>query len=344
MPEGIATLETRLHWRPIVDWRVFLDLGCLQSRLVRLRRPWPARTREYSPPNHSRFIARCYRLACGLDGSWQVESLMYQTTAILQPELRVWVPVIAAVVGGLAAIVGTVYAVWRRVPQDLQIEYDKDLRSQRIQHYKTLWSRTLPLAKYPKSTTLAYYGANESVPTARFGRLLRKLLRHENGAEEGVVDSIHSLSISLRDWYFEGGGLFLSESTRDTYFNLQDGLKIILQKRERRWPGELDAMAREQDIYNIARKLDTGSDMNNREEQERYKEYQRHLRKHLEREKNWKAPPRLVMIASSQLDRSKCEVPEEIHTDLMRLGGSLRTRLSQDVLTRESSYLRRRRA
>jgi hypothetical protein len=263
-----------------------------------------------------------------------VENFMYQTIAILQPELNVWVPVIAAMVTALAALGLGGFTALRRVPQDLLIEYDKELRSQRLQSYKTLWSRTLPLAKYPESPTLAYYSANESVPPPRFGRLLMKLLPHEDSPEEEVVDSIHSLSTSLRDWYFEGGGLFLTESARDTYFDLQDGLKIILQKRKGLWPGE-------QDIYNIARRLDTRTEIKKREELDRYEGYRGHLREHLEREENWKAPPRLVMIASSQLDMSNREVPEEIQKDLMRLGGSLRTRLSQDVLTRESSYLRR---
>ncbi len=263
-----------------------------------------------------------------------MENFMYQTIAILQPELKVWGPVIAAMVTVAGLTVIAVYTAWRRVPQDLQIEYDKDLRSHRLQHYKTLWSRTLPLAKYPESPTLTYYSANERVPISRFGRLLKKLLPHEDGAEEEVVDSIHSLSISLRNWYFEGGGLFLSRLARDTYFNLQDGLKIILQKHKGLWPGE-------QDIYNIARRLETKTEIEKREELDRYEEYRGHLREHLEREENWEAPPRLVMIASSQLDMSNGEVPEEIRKDLMRLGGLLRTTLSQDVLTRESSYLRR---
>ncbi len=150
----------------------------------------------------------------------------------------------------------------------MRIEYDKDLRSQRISHYKTLWSRTLPLAKYPESPPLAY----KSAPPARFERLLRKLLPHEDGAEDRIVDSIESLSISLRDWYFEGGGLFLSESSRDTYFDLQDGLKLMLQKREGRWRPELDEIGRKLNIHSIVRERDTIKDIENREEQERYKQ------------------------------------------------------------------------
>lgn len=271
-------------------------------------------------------------------------NIMYLATATMLAQLNVWVPVIAAVVSAAGVVVVAIFTTWRRVPQDLQIEYDKDLRSQRISHYKTLWSRTLPLAKYPQSRPLAYDSANKSAPPARFERLLRKLLPHDDGAEDRVVDSIESLSISLRDWYFEGGGLFLSESTRDAYFDLQDGLKIVLQKGEKgegRWPPQLDEKARELDIHGIVHKRDHIEDKKGREERKRYQQYEQHLRKHLDRGKDWKAPLFLVRIAISQPDMSAPNVPEDLHFDLMRLSHSLRTSLAKDVLTREKPYFSR---
>lgn len=261
-------------------------------------------------------------------------------TATILAQLTVWVPVIAAVVSAAGVVVVAIFTTWRRVPQDLQIEYDKDLRSQRISHYKTLWSRTLPLAKYPQSRPLAY----DSAPPARLERLLRKLLPHDDGTEGRVVDSIESLSISLRDWYFEGGGLFLSESTRDTYFDLQDGLKIVLQKGEKgegRWPPQLDEKARELDIHSIVSERDDVEDIEDRKERERYQQYEQHLRKHLDRDKDWNAPLFLVRIASSQPDMSADNVPEDLHHDLMRLSSSLRTSLAKDVLTRKRPYFSR---
>jgi hypothetical protein len=142
-----------------------------------------------------------------------------------------------------------------RVSQDLQIEYDKDLRSRRVVQYQKLWSCMLPLAKYPEADPPAY-------------------------------DSIKMLSESLRDWYFGEGGLILSEETRDSYFNLQDGLKIVMQKREERWPlGTIN--------------------INDPEDHDR-------LRRHLERPEDWKAPPKLVGIANSRLDMSKKVVPKEV--------------------------------
>src|SRR5215208_2073776 len=82
-----------------------------------------------------------------------------------------------------------------RVRLDLEIEYDKDLRTRRIEYYIELWSYLLPLARYPEAGPLSY-------------------------------DNVQQLSMALRDWYFKGGGLFMSRETRDKYFNLQDGLKI----------------------------------------------------------------------------------------------------------------------
>ena len=41
-------------------------------------------------------------------------------------------------------------------------------------------------------------------------------------------DDLQKLTASLRQWYFEKGGLFLSEKSRDSYFALQDAIKKVL--------------------------------------------------------------------------------------------------------------------
>jgi hypothetical protein len=88
-----------------------------------------------------------------------------------------------AVVSGVLTYVGT-----RR---KLVLDYDADLRKRRINVYTDLWSRLEPLAKYAIKPSLS------------------------------EVD-VKKLSESLREWYFETGGLFLSADARGDYFALQD--------------------------------------------------------------------------------------------------------------------------
>src|SRR5437016_6157484 len=91
-----------------------------------------------------------------------------------------------------------------RVRQDLEIVYDQELRNARIRQYTLLIKRMHSLAKYPDPGDMTY-------------------------------DDAQKLAEGFRDWYFDGGGLFMSEKTRETYFDLQDGLKIVLQKHHDKW-------------------------------------------------------------------------------------------------------------
>jgi len=117
------------------------------------------------------------------------------------------------VIGTATASIIAVYINWTKTReieqlklfQALQLEYDKDLRIRRIESYKELCKRMIVLAKYPKPETLSYARLEE-------------------------------LALSFREWYFNDGGLVASKATRDLYFDLQDGLKIILQKHVDKWP------------------------------------------------------------------------------------------------------------
>jgi hypothetical protein len=97
------------------------------------------------------------------------------------------VSAITLVVGGVVSGVGT-YLVARRT---LAYEYDSDLRKRRIEAYTELWKLLEPLAKY--------------AATDHFSKTNAK-----------------AFAKSLRVWYFETGGLFLSKATRTDYFALQD--------------------------------------------------------------------------------------------------------------------------
>lgn len=115
---------------------------------------------------------------------------------------------LAALIGAFASGLGTYWTTRRnfdlerqRYQQELQAEYDKDLRATRIDVYKPLWALTALLPRY---------GADKVV---RFA-------------------SLHDFTIALRTWYFTQGGMFLTESSKDAYFALQGGLKSVLAGKE----------------------------------------------------------------------------------------------------------------
>ena len=170
-----------------------------------------------------------------------------------------------------------------RAIQGLQVEYDQDLRERRIDYYIELWSSTMPLARYSEPGPLPY-------------------------------NRVGPLATSLRDWYFKGGGLFMSERTRNVYFDLQDALRIVEQKRGGRWP-----------FANI--------DMERPEDQSR-------LRQHLRPGEDWGIPKEVARLANdTEINQSGLNVPDGAFDNLRSLSSALRTGLAYDVRTREVSVL-----
>jgi hypothetical protein len=108
------------------------------------------------------------------------------------------VTVIVAIITGALGIVGTYLSAILKFRNDLKAKYDIDLRDKRIEVYKELWKRLQLLAKYSPPTPFTY-------------------------------NKIRELLADLRAWYFEVGGLFLSESSRDAYFALLDKMDEVLK-------------------------------------------------------------------------------------------------------------------
>ena len=81
----------------------------------------------------------------------------------------------------------------------LEVEYDIELRKHRIEAYQALWKILEPLAYYSPPSAVTYAVAS-------------------------------GLSQALRSWYFEVGGLFLSEESREAYFDLQKGLGGVIKE------------------------------------------------------------------------------------------------------------------
>lgn len=113
--------------------------------------------------------------------------------------------VVAAAIGALSGILTTSW----KTRKDLESQYDIDLRKQRIEAYRKLWKDLEPLAYYSPPAALTYGG-------------------------------LQTLSESLRRWYFEEGGLFLSQKTRPPYFHLQQALTRLPTAPQRQAREEVD--------------------------------------------------------------------------------------------------------
>ncbi len=107
--------------------------------------------------------------------------------------------------GAILAYLGAIL----KFRKELEAEYDKDLRNKRIEVYKELWSQLQLLARYDRPKPLN-----------------RKTLE--------------KLTVAMREWYFETGGLFLSEESRKAYFDLKQGIKDILENSKYRADEALD--------------------------------------------------------------------------------------------------------
>ena len=113
--------------------------------------------------------------------------------------------VVAIITGSFGLITATAVAFLAatlKFRKDLEAEYDKDLRSRRIEVYKGLWHLLQFLARY-------------DLPESLSPRTLRRL------------------SVAMREWYFEmGGGLYLTEKTRTSYFALKEAIKNVVEKHD----------------------------------------------------------------------------------------------------------------
>jgi hypothetical protein len=133
--------------------------------------------------------------------------------------MDVLLSLVASILTGLV----TAYFTSRKVREDLEAKYDTDLRDRRLKVYAELWKLLEPLAKY-------------SPPGPVTPRVLGQLSR------------------ALRSWYFDTGGLYLSEPARDAYFALQGALVAAVGTGEAEIDVELDP-----DAFEAIRKA--GSDL-----------------------------------------------------------------------------------
>lgn len=105
---------------------------------------------------------------------------------------------LTALVAAAGGIIGGIIVTYLKFRKDLESKYDIELRASRIVEYRSLWKCT---GRFPK------YGRPEKV----------------------TFETVQTMIGELRDWYFNGGGLFLTDDGRDAYFALQELLKTTVE-------------------------------------------------------------------------------------------------------------------
>ena len=108
---------------------------------------------------------------------------------------------ITGLISGLISAVITFFVTRSKVRLDLTAEYDRKLRSERLDAYRELFKRLKPLARYSRERPLTY-------------------------------NIIKDTSEDLRDWYFDIGGIYLSKESRTPYFELKRLMQNIIDNEK----------------------------------------------------------------------------------------------------------------
>jgi hypothetical protein len=103
----------------------------------------------------------------------------------------------AGVVSGLASAAITYFSTRAKFRFDLAAEYDKKLQETRLEAYLKLWAMLEPLA--------------------RFGR--------EKPVSHAVLFEV---SNQTRKWYFQTGGIYLTQASRVPYFRWKELMQQLL--------------------------------------------------------------------------------------------------------------------
>jgi hypothetical protein len=125
---------------------------------------------------------------------------------------------VAIITGELGVISGAVVAYVGAIVKyrhELEAEFDKELRKERIRTYPELWRHLELLARYDRPAPLD-------------------------------ASHLQELSVAMRKWYFECGGIFLSARTRKSYFDLKGLLRRTMNApRQEATSGPVDPDAPE---------------------------------------------------------------------------------------------------
>ena len=115
-------------------------------------------------------------------------------------------PLFTIIITGSISILGTYLAAIQKFRKDLEAEFDKELRKERISAYMNLW-------KHLKILSLTHKDNKEIKP-------LRKV----------TFRGLEKLMQDMHEWYYESG-IFLSTSSRSNYFNLKNAIIDVLESK-----------------------------------------------------------------------------------------------------------------
>jgi hypothetical protein len=108
--------------------------------------------------------------------------------------------VLTGLISGIISSALTYFGTRSKIRLDMTVEYDKDLHNKRLELYKDLWPKTKPLAEFTAESALSY-------------------------------DIIKTVAEQTRDWYFAGGGIYLSKRSRGPYFKLKGLMQDVLDDK-----------------------------------------------------------------------------------------------------------------
>ena len=104
---------------------------------------------------------------------------------------------LTALVLVLISIIVTYLSTRSKTRLDLTAEYDKELQTNRLEAYRELWKLTEPLARYTRPAPVTY-------------------------------QAIKDLTVKMRVWYFQQGGMFLTKNSRDQYFEIKASMESLV--------------------------------------------------------------------------------------------------------------------
>jgi hypothetical protein len=111
--------------------------------------------------------------------------------------MSVLIALLAGLVSGAITSVITYFATAAKIRLELAVEYDKELRKDRLCAYLKLWPKLKALAKYSPPEPVSH-------------------------------ELVKRTSEDMRDWYFDIGGVYLSRESRGPYFKLKKEMQRII--------------------------------------------------------------------------------------------------------------------
>jgi hypothetical protein len=109
---------------------------------------------------------------------------------------------IGGISGAVSAVI-TYLSTRSKIRLELSAEYDKELRTSRLDAYKKLWEILEPLARYGSTEPLSY-------------------------------EVLQLLSAQTRSWYFKSGGIYLTRASRRPYFEWKKVMQPVLDDVQHR--------------------------------------------------------------------------------------------------------------